>query len=60
MMAKSKSSPANLMDSLAITSPAEMTAKSLVPPPISMTILPDELSGSIPAPTPATFGSSSK
>ena len=53
-------SPAIFNDRLATISPNERNAISLVPPPISMTMFPNGLKISKPAPTAETFGSSSK
>ena len=53
-------SPASRNDRLVTTSPIDSTAISLVPPPISITMLPRGWKISIPAPTAATLGSNSK
>ena len=46
------------MDAAHATAPSEMTAKSVVPPPISTTSVPFGLSGSTPAPAAAATGCS--
>ena len=53
-------SPAILSDVLTTDPPSEITAISVVPPPISTTILPHGLAISIPAPIAAAIGSSIK
>ena len=60
MMSWSKRSPATLIVSPHTISPIESTATSVVPPPISMTMCPAGIQMSIPAPTAATFGSTSR
>ncbi len=52
-------SPAIFNDCDVTISPNDNTAISVVPPPISITMLPDGLEISKPAPIAATFGSSS-
>ena len=60
MIAWSKLSPAILME-VETTDPAmEMTATSVVPPPMSTTRLPNGLVTSIPAPIAAAIGSSTR
>ena len=58
-MSRSKVSPAIFKEVLLTISPKEITATSVVPPPMSNTIQPLGLPISSPAPTAATFGSSS-
>ena len=53
-------SPATFNDVLSTEPPNEITAISVVPPPISTTILPHGLAISIPAPIAAAIGSSIK
>ncbi|MNJ53876.1 hypothetical protein D3C77_492920 [compost metagenome] len=60
IIAVSNVSPAILMDEAVTMSPMESTATSVVPPPISTTMLPLGSYMSIPAPMAAAFGSSSK
>ena len=57
-IAPSKSSPAILIEVLTTVPPKEITAISVVPPPISTIILPHGLEISIPAPIAAAIGSS--
>ena len=57
-MASSKLSPATLIDVLTTFPPSEITAISVVPPPISTTMLPQAFEISIPAPIAAAIGSS--
>ena len=57
-MASLNWSPATLMEALSTTPEREMTAMSLVPPPISTTMWPSGLEMSIPAPMAAATGSS--
>ena len=57
-MASSNLSPATLMELLVIRPPSAMTAISVVPPPISMTIFPSGSVTSRPAPMAAARGSS--
>jgi len=57
-MASSKSSPATLIDVLTTVPPREITATSVVPPPMSTIIFPQGLLMSIPAPMAAATGSS--
>ena len=52
--------PATLIDEDVTIPPNDNTATSVVPPPISITIFPLGFEISIPAPTAATFGSSSR
>ena len=58
--ASSNLSPAVLIDSLTTTPPSEITAISVVPPPISTTILPSGISILMPAPSAAAIGSSTR
>ena len=51
-------SPATLMEALSTTPLREMTAMSLVPPPMSTTMWPSGLAMSMPAPMAAATGSS--
>ena len=51
-------SPAILTDALATIPPSDITAISVVPPPMSMTITPSGLDISRPAPIAAATGSS--
>ena len=57
-MASSNLSPATLIDVLTTIPPNEITATSVVPPPISTTIEPQGLEISSPAPKAAATGSS--
>ena len=59
-IASSNLSPADLIDFLITTPPREITAISVVPPPISTIILPSGLVISMPAPIAADNGSSIK
>ena len=59
-MASSNLSPPTRMDLLQTTPPKDITAISVVPPPISTTILPLGSEISIPAPNAAATGSSIK
>ena len=54
----SKLSPATLIELNSTTSPREMIATSVVPPPISTTIFPNGFKISIPEPIAAAIGSS--
>ena len=58
IIASSKSSPAIFTDALTTEPPSEITATSLVPPPISTIMLPQGFDMSIPAPIAAAIGSS--
>ena len=58
IIASSKSSPATFMDLLTTVPPNDITAISVVPPPISTIMLPHALEMSIPAPMAAATGSS--
>ena len=53
-------SPATLIESLTTIPPRDITATSVVPPPISTTIFPVGSATSIPAPIAAAIGSSIK
>ena len=53
-------SPATFIDVLTTEPPSEITAISVVPPPISTTMLPQGFDISIPAPIAAAIGSSIK
>ncbi len=57
-MASSNLSPAILIDVCTTGPPSEITAISVVPPPISTTMFPQGLEMSIPAPIAAAIGSS--
>ena len=57
-IASSKSSPAVLIEALTTVPPREITAISVVPPPISTTMFPCGFDISIPAPIAAAIGSS--
>ena len=57
-IASSKSSPAILIEELTTVPPRDITAISVVPPPISTIMLPHGLEISIPAPIAAAIGSS--
>ena len=59
IISSSITSPAIFNELLVTISPKDNTAISVVPPPISITIFPVGLEISSPAPTAATFGSSS-
>ena len=59
-MSKSKALPAILIDEEFTIPPKDNMAISVVPPPISITMLPLGFDISIPAPMAATLGSSSK
>ena len=58
MMAESNSSPPTLTERDATMPPSEITATSLVPPPISTTMLPVASATGRPAPIAAAIGSS--
>ena len=58
MIASSSSSPAIRIDSLATMPPSEMTATSVVPPPMSTIMLPAGSCTGSPAPIAAAIGSS--
>ena len=57
-IASSSSSPAMRIDSLATMPPSEMTATSVVPPPMSTIMLPVGSCTGSPAPIAAAIGSS--
>ena len=59
-IASSNLSPATFKDSLTTEPPNEITAISVVPPPMSTTIFPHGFDISIPAPIAAAIGSSIK
>ena len=59
-IASSNLSPAILMEVDSTMPPSEMTAISVVPPPISTTMLPSALAMSSPAPIAAATGSSTR
>ena len=59
-MASSNLSPATFNDVFTTDPPSEITAISVVPPPISTTIFPHGFDMSIPAPIAAAIGSSIK
>ena len=60
MIAVSKASPATRREQLVTIPPRDITAISVVPPPISTTILPVASSTGRPAPIAAAIGSSIK
>ena len=60
MIALSSASPATRIEQLVTIPPSEITAISVVPPPISTTILPVASSTGKPAPIAAAIGSSIK